>query len=1619
MTKAQNQRKKTLLATGGGNATAGGVTFQASVAASIAVQAINATSIDGRLGLGAAKPTIIGLETDAPVDDILIGTDADGWVFFQAKNRLQNSASLTSELGKTCDEFARIWILTQTGIGARGWDRPMVQGRDAMVIAVGPTTSGTIKVNLARALDALRSGATATISGEQRIALKSMRDVLSLAMAARGGVLTSVAPDDILKFVHVLDYDFGGPHRTVAEAALANTLVQPSTAPAAFMTLERVSQNLMTARGRGNPAKLRSDLASAGVAVKAPPQYRADVAALVAYGEGVKTALSDYQKTTVSGADVTIERACTTAVATAALSGSLVVVGDPGSGKSAVINEAAHRLRDDGNAVVLLAVDRLQVESVEGLRDTLGLQNPLLRVLENWPGAGPAYLFLDALDACRFGKSEALFRNLIQDVLSLPGSRWRIVASIRTFDLLVGQEFGRLFRGVPPDPGFVDQRFQTVRHVRIPDWSDAEFADLLTKIPDLKTAIDNGGAKLADLARVPFNTRLLAELLSLGVSPAAFENLNSQVQLLEMYWNERVRPLGAPAEQCLKKTISAMIERGRMEAPTTEAGAGTGTVLDELLRVGVLFPIGGGREVAFRHHILFDYVASRTLIDLNDIAQTTSLLSTAGAGLLLAPALSFALRHLWEHAGSDRLRFWSAVTHLMGAADADPISRSVAARSSCEFPDKSDDMRGVLTLLRSSNAEQSQKAFRHVMGSLSVRLEDDARVPAEPWCYVAAEIAPLVDKLAWPLRQLIGNLIDRVTDQKERAQLGIAARSLMSYAFVGEGGEHLMPLAISFVGKTFQTDPAASRQLIERLLEPERMKKYAPAEMHWLAQEVDRVGDVDPDLVVRIYERIFAHKVTDDGKTNLGNSQILGLISNRKQDFEGSHWSLKEAFPTFVENHPLQAAEIALKVADGYAAGEHHLSEPPDESTIRLGNESVTLQEDLSHIWASEHRTQYADNAQQIVDCFIDRLREAPESEALASIELVIASNKLGWLWTRLFMVAVERSGAIASRLWPFAAQIEFLRSLDTMKDAVDLVAREYGNRSAAEREAFEQRVIAATFPKARDPEEARAYFRRKLFSAIGYENLVTSEALEIARAAAAGGQQSSNERPYRLSVASWVADDRGEFEWLREHGADIESPQNAEVLRLTSVCDTSSRSDAGFDTKLSDIETLRVALVSPPSALDQKVQSYGWERLTYALASTTDQRSVVTGLFPEQRAAVEAIAVQALEVASPAAAAESEALSRARENGIRSLLNVARVDTELTARNRTTIEALATDGLPNVREEVAQRVGYLWDTDRELVWKLADHFVAKETNSRVLLGLLNFLIRAVNDAPDKVAELAQRLLLRSDVGEGDAKKVYHEGLGTLIFHLWVRHEQGSARLTIDAWLSDRATNKVELQHGAFSLRSGLVLGYGAFNDKDNNTRMRTQALAFEIIDACAKGIEGYLALPPAEQVNERQEQASHDAQLLDQMASQFLFAVGATEIREEREPKAVGEADQQRRYLTDNEATFRRIGDVGTPHTVYYTLQLLEFLMPSDPAKVFDLVAHLLLVAGKLHNYQAESLGADQFVRMIGRAIADHKELFDEQSRRVRLVEVLEVFVSAGWPAARRLLYRLPEALR
>ena len=73
--KVKAKKQSGLLAKGGGNATAAGVTFQASVGAVFATQMLTESLGDDRLGLAPFRAKSIRFESDAPLDDIAVETD--------------------------------------------------------------------------------------------------------------------------------------------------------------------------------------------------------------------------------------------------------------------------------------------------------------------------------------------------------------------------------------------------------------------------------------------------------------------------------------------------------------------------------------------------------------------------------------------------------------------------------------------------------------------------------------------------------------------------------------------------------------------------------------------------------------------------------------------------------------------------------------------------------------------------------------------------------------------------------------------------------------------------------------------------------------------------------------------------------------------------------------------------------------------------------------------------------------------------------------------------------------------------------------------------------------------------------------------------------------------------------------------------------------------------------------------------------------------------------------------------------------------------------------------------------------------------------------------------------
>ena len=375
-------------ASGGGDATASGVNFQQSLGALIATWMLTETPIDPRLNLGAAKILTMRLETEAPLDDVLAQTSGGGYLAMQAKNKLSSSTQLASEFGKTIDQIVRQWRLCREGNGDTGWNRPLTADKDRLIIVCGPESPATIRQHLARGLEARRQVGPPVLTKAERKALSDFDTCLLLAWGpAAADPLTDALVREISQLTHVFVIDPLGADRVGITTGLRAAAENPEDATSLFNLLERVSGDLMSSRGGVNLAGLRQLLITRGARLSARPDFRTDIEALKAYSLQAAELLRVHEAIESDpGTPIGIARRCQPSVDAAVLDGDLLLTGEPGAGKSAVINTLGRHLRSRGHPVVELAVDRFSVQSLEGLTQALGLNHPLVDVLLAWDG---------------------------------------------------------------------------------------------------------------------------------------------------------------------------------------------------------------------------------------------------------------------------------------------------------------------------------------------------------------------------------------------------------------------------------------------------------------------------------------------------------------------------------------------------------------------------------------------------------------------------------------------------------------------------------------------------------------------------------------------------------------------------------------------------------------------------------------------------------------------------------------------------------------------------------------------------------------------------------------------------------------------------------------------------------------------------------------------------------------------------------------------------------------------------------------------------------------------------------------------------------------------------------
>lgn len=756
--------------TGGGAATHSGTEYQNRVAAWIAVRILAEQAATTPWDF-AANTTLdfLRCETLEPVDDLLVGLSNAGHVFLQAKHTISLGATADSEFASVIDQFVNQYQAHPTLNRQPSWNRPLDENLDRLVLATSSRSSARVRQVLPTILNRIRMLApnqpidSSAVSEEEQDVLAIFQAHVTrswMTIKGTGPTTEEICKTASLIRVQTLDVDEGESQEREAKDLLRHSVLKNlADADLAWSKIVAACATFAADRTGATRLELQRSLVAAGIDIQAVSSYRADIEKLKALSANGLRALSGLAEIKLSPTHtLKIARESTTELFHAAISGSLVVVGQPGAGKSGALHDLA-RLLDSYGDVLIFTVDQFEAGSLSFLRNEVGCVHEIVDILSNWPGTKPAFLIIDALDAARTEAGAKTFRDLIGSILA-GGSRWHVISSIRKFDLRYSVSLKGLFPGTPPSH-FQDQEFRTIRHIEIPILSDGEIAEVSRQSHELETVFDGASPALRQLLQIPFNLRLVAELLHGGAAVNSLTPIRTQTELLERYWQERVIGAdrqGDARESVLNKATTEMVQKRtlRIDRLVVAADPSASVILHQILSAQILIEWQPSPEgtpdryvLAYAHHVLFDYAASRLLFRGTLNGLVAWLENEPDLILAVRPSLLFHYQYLWG-LEANRRRFWECVFAFFKSSRIPASGKIVGPLVAAQFIGSVADFRLLMDELRneqSINHVAAVDVFRHLVGGAHSSNTNGIRPligqDAPPWCELLKEAAAI------------------------------------------------------------------------------------------------------------------------------------------------------------------------------------------------------------------------------------------------------------------------------------------------------------------------------------------------------------------------------------------------------------------------------------------------------------------------------------------------------------------------------------------------------------------------------------------------------------------------------------------------------------------------------------------------------------------------------------------------------------------------------------------------------------------------------------------------------------------------------------------------------------
>lgn len=1223
-------------------------------------------------------------------------------------------------------------------------------------------------------------------------------------------------------------------------------------------------------------------LITSGIGIKAAKSYRNDIENLCRQSRQTLNLLKELSIIRVGDTEVKIRRRSTEILITAAEENSIVVAGEPGAGKSGALHDFAQTLIEQNRDVIFFAVDHLEARSVNELRNELTLEHDIIEIMKNWSNDRPAFLIIDALDAARSESAAQTFYDLIS--LTFQNcERWRIITSIRKFDLRHHVKLRRLFAGVPPTEFRADE-FYNLCHFIVPLLSDDELLQVPSQSMELDKLIVGVENSSRLLLKVPFNLRLAGDLIGSGVSAASLSPIKTQIGLLDRYWEERVvrnDSEGDARQAVLQKVVEAMVETRTLRANrrSVVTKPSNSRTLNQLLSSHIISEWeapGGSIEsnvLTFAHHVLFDYATSILLFRGRTESLVQTLENNVDLVLAVRPSIVLYFQHLWQ---TDYGRFWEAYFNVIKSDQIPEVGKLTGATVIVENTVEMEKFSPLIDALSSEDIyknELAEKAFRHLTGALLVIAAPGSALRiigenAPPWCEILDRCTnSMTVNLAYSVRPLLWTICAEpaLLGAEQLAYTGSIARRLLKFALSKEIRDPSLVLSgIETVCKTFETDLTASAELLRKCLEPQHVQAYGHEELFHFAQQVERLSLLAPDLVQEMYTAAFTNYDDSEDKTYALASRILPLTSTRRQDFEMARYSFARQYSKFLDAAPLQALQALLAAINSYVdsrnknrfwgtetlyqeTGGKHFT---DEERFNFDGQEAFVRTDYSSIWDDSFSSRDHHPIQMLNDFGVYLEKVSSDDEQAITrrnlINLIVRENKYAVIWRRLIVCGTKYPNTLGYEIRSLAWAKSILTTIDTTVVIGNFISQIFSTLTKEERYKIEQEILSISDSSFGDEQPERSERQRnRLLGCLNKDAVISEKVRELIEQLESEKNIPPNKSPFISTGFS--SSEFTDEDYLKEQGVSLDDEKNRRIFDLSQPAkifagkhQNSAPTSEEFALIIPHLRALYEALMSETDNIHEKQRDMAWGDLADACASAVELEDWSCEL--KDSGFIKTVLLECADYAEPPSDSQmNEQFEEhpfwspaARIDAASGLIRLARHASCLDANVIAKIKQLGLDdAVPAVRFQIATNLVSLYSTSRELMWFLLENITASEQRNGILSFLVNGpLNRLAGHHPDEVTNLTKNIFERVQDRKGSDEVRRHCASIFLGLYLW--QNQNACNELVREIVSAPAPYSTEVYQIVFDLRNHLNLG---LQELGNQEKEKIRAKAFGIMN--------------------------------------------------------------------------------------------------------------------------------------------------------------------------------------